>query len=454
MGGMSSIPPDPKRARSLESRIFDFLSSRPDAEDIDKLELTKLQKEKSKADYFLRKRSIVCEVKNLETDTKEKIEQLIKPVLSHKDAPVYYGAWELAKILKLHPDGERISRDVFEAATSAIQTLFRKANQQIRSTKDIFGVPNAGGLLVIANDLVEILTPEILSSKIRELYQKRTQDGCFQFTEIDAVWILQETHFIEVGPGIKGVPALIVTREKASPTLEVLEGMQSEWAIANGMPIIGMDPELAGTLKFNPLATKGPTVGKVTRQQVWEEQYRTSPYLRRHTVEELGSYFRLVMTGLTLGFLKGATAEEREIGVSLIERWTHLLQEIKERGLDMRTFSPGMQEMGAEVRAGKRPKVSQAEVEAAGKKPVTLNPFEYYTNKEGKNFLCISSERELAGLILFDGIMGKTLEIKATVAKKDWHYFWPILDAALLKALDRRFLHLKSQHPELFRGVS
>jgi hypothetical protein len=91
-------------------------------------------------------------VKALESDTKHKIDSILKPLLAGEKAPAFYGAWTVEKILRHFPNGAEINREIFEAVTSAIQTLVRKANRQIRDTKSAFGLPTAGGLLVIVND--------------------------------------------------------------------------------------------------------------------------------------------------------------------------------------------------------------------------------------------------------------------------------------------------------------
>ena len=59
----------------LEQRVMAFLDSRSGAENIDKLTLTPHQRDSEKADFLLKNRTIVCEVKTLQTDTKEKINQ-------------------------------------------------------------------------------------------------------------------------------------------------------------------------------------------------------------------------------------------------------------------------------------------------------------------------------------------------------------------------------------------
>jgi len=143
----------------LEGRVLLFLATRPGAESIDKLPLTIAQRDAEKADYFLSNRKVICEVKSLQTDTEEKINHLLQPILDSEEAPVFYGEWKLDNVLKNITNGEEIKREIFDAVTSAIQALFRKANRQIRTTKQMFNLPLAGGALVVVNDLVHVLSP-------------------------------------------------------------------------------------------------------------------------------------------------------------------------------------------------------------------------------------------------------------------------------------------------------
>ncbi len=67
-----------------------------------------------------------------------------------------------------------------------------------------------------------------------------------------------------------------------------------------------------------------------------------------------------------------------------MERWAHLLEEIKERGIDMRRFSAEAQDIGDRIRAGEIPRAGMAEIQAAGTKPAAMEAGKYYTNSLGK----------------------------------------------------------------------
>ncbi len=433
---------------SLEERVLHFLGTRPGAESIDKLTLTPAQRDAEKADFFLAGRTVVCEVKSLQTDTKAKIQALMEPLLESEHAPIFYGKWTTDNVLKHFPDGETIKRQVFDAVTSAVQTLFRKANRQIRTTKDEFGLPLAEGALVIANDLVEVLSPEVIAHKIRDLFRKRTPEGKLQFPEINVVWIICETHFVEVSPGMKGIPAFIFGRDGKTSAGEVIDGFQSEWAAAHGVPLLEMNSLVFETTTFKPERQSDPKGKGIPLHEVWRRQYKKRPYLRCLNEKELGEYYKSIIAALTPGMLVGATEVDRGLSRHLIERFTHLIEEINERGIDMKNYAALMQELGRDFKAGKFTPVQMKEIEAMSNKPNIFAAGQFYSDSESKNYRCLSVNSETAVVIVIDVLLGKTLEVIGEIKRENWNNFWPIIDENKLAALKKRFEHFATKHPE------
>ncbi len=424
---------------SLEQRVVRFLDSRPGAVNIEHLKLTSEQRKNQKADYFLENRTVVCELKSLHNDMKEKIDGLLAPVLKSQHAPVFYGEWELEKILRPFPDGEAIKRKIFEAVTSAVWRLFRKANDQIRITKTGFGLPQAGGVLILTNDLVSVLSPQVLGYRLNELFGRKEPDGRFSYPEIEAVWLLTETHLVDIGQGRQSVISLVIHREDNSPAVTCLDRMQAPWAAANGMPMMPMKPELLETLQLREVGAAQPSPETVTRQQSWVLEYRRNPYLRNHSVSELQDYFAKLSPGLTAGLLKGATPHQRQLSYALMSRFSHFLEELRERGLDMKSFSPGLQAMGASIMQGEPLHADPAAISAAAETKAHYEVGRYYTNKLGKHYRCLKVDGTHATILLIDMAYGKTLEAVIRTPLSTAPLYWPILDVTLLAALEKRY---------------
>ncbi|MEO5958646.1 MAG: hypothetical protein ABIR80_05990 [Opitutaceae bacterium] len=430
---------------ALEDRVLRFLGTRKGAEAMDALTMSPEQQASEKADFFLSGREVVCEVKSLQTDTKEKIEKLVAPLSERPDMPLYYGSWPIEKVLRHFPEGEQIKRELYDAATTAVQTLFRKANRQIRATKQVFSRPRASGALVIANDLIDLLSPEVLGRKVWDLFGKRTSEGDLQFPEVECVWIICETHFAEIAPGHKGVPAIVLSRPGTSIAERVMCELQPQWAEFHGMPLVSMNSNVFHSTSFQEFSDVVGTAQKIPLHEAWRRAYRQNPYLRRHTIPELKSCFALLMTGITPGMLKGASDEQRNRSRTLIERWTHFLEEVNERGLDMKIFQGALQSLGDQVRSGAVPIVTPEMVDKGAQNNASFAIGTYYTNKLGKRYRCMAVDGDRVSLLLIDSVMGKTLEAEIKTKASIAADYWPIIDPTVIATLETRFLRYLSR---------
>jgi len=435
------------RQGSLETRMLRFLETRSGTEDIDKLPLTARQLAAKKADYFLRKRSVICEVKSLQTDTKQKIDSILKPLLKRDDAPVFYGELEFEKVTKHFHDGETIRRKVFEALTSAVEDQFEKANRQIRVTKREFSLPAAAGVLVLVNDLVSVLSPELIGHKIQKLFQKRTPQGSFRFIELHAVWLVSETHFIQVAANLRSLPTIALSRDRNSLAVRIIESLQPKWARFNGMPLFQIDPHLIGTFDFKKEKKFSPT--SQTRHSLWRRQYVERPYLRPMNESELENYYGLLMTALTPGLFKGAAVEDPDRAISLMERFIHFLEEARHRGIDQKQYAHINHALGTSIRNGTVSRVEISEIENLGNKRNILQRGIFYTNVHGESYRCLQLKEGTATLLFMGLHMGKSLDAVVGVNEPKWAYYWPITDIRKLEALEARFARLAEKNSDI-----
>jgi len=430
---------------SLEKRVMEFLGRQPGAENIDRLPLTPAQRASEKADFLLEQRSIVCEVKALQTDTKEKIDRILEPVLQRPDAPVFYGEWEMEKVLKNLADGEAIRRKVFEATTSAVWNLFRKANEQIKTTKSTFGVPAAGGVLVLANDLVPILSPQVLVARVNELLGRKEPDGRISYPEVEAVWILAETHVVDIGQGQESVAAITIHREDDSAAVRCLDALQRPWAVAHGMPFVEMKQDLFSTLQFHEIP-KSPPPTHGPRDERWRLEYRRKPYLRHHSEAQLKEFFAKLMPAMTVGILKGAKPGQLQTASALMEQFAHFLEELRARGLDFRKVTGGLPPMGPDL-----PLVADLPGLAA---TVHVAPkFErdrFYTNQQGKHYRCLTVSGDNVWLLLLDLVAGRSLEVTVRTKMATAAHYQPVFDPGLLAGLETRYIRWAVRHRTKF----
>jgi hypothetical protein len=246
--------------KSLEERFINFAKNLDGAESIDDIQLTPEQEKAKKADFLFNYRKVICELKSLKKDMKDKVDNILLPYQDRPEWPVFYGEWELSKVLSYMPDGKQINRKIFDAVTSAIEGLIRDANKQIKTTKITFNVPDAGGLLAILNDMVEILSPDVIAYKVWELLQKRTSKGGVRFSEISVIWILNQTHFTQLSHTLRGIPSIIFVNNHTKDSAGVegfVNTLQAKWAAFNRLPIIEMDKRSLKDFKFQKISGNG-----------------------------------------------------------------------------------------------------------------------------------------------------------------------------------------------------
>jgi hypothetical protein len=330
--------------KTLEERFIDFAKNLESSESIDTLQLTPEQKVAEKADFFFNHRRVICELKSLKKDTQYKVYDILRPHQDRSEWPVFYGEWEVLKILKWLPDGDQIHRKIFDAITSALERLLRKAHRQIKATKEAFNIQNAEGLLVILNDMVEISSPDMIAHKVFEVLHKRTPEGKVRFLEIAVVWIINETHFIQVTPYLKTIPSIILinphNQEDITKTDIFVESIQPKWAAYNKLPCIKMKGDTFRNFQFKRISDEtSKQKSTMTRSDFWRLKYKQNPYLRALNKNELLDFGQKVLEELTPQFLKGTPKKSLDQIGEVLKRWADFLEEINVRGIDMREFS-------------------------------------------------------------------------------------------------------------------
>jgi hypothetical protein len=185
------------------------------------------------------------------------------------------------------------------------------------------------------------------------LFRKKTPDGQSWFPEINAVWIINESHYQQVSPDLDGIPALIMTNTVPDPAdvTGFINSLQPKWADYHGVPLIRMEGGALDGFAFKRMSGRRPKNREtITRQEMWRRQYKRRQYLRGLSKQELSDYFVRLIAAQAPGHLKGATETQRALMEELMEPWTHLLEEVNFRGLDMREFSPVLKNLSTQIK--------------------------------------------------------------------------------------------------------
>lgn len=218
----------------LANRFIEFCRSVPGAEEIDVLLFTKDQDalRLRRADFLFDRRSIICEIKALETDTSAKFVALLKQ--EGFDLPP--GEYSIQQLFSTRPNG----RELFARATTLVATAvadgLAEANRQIGDTKKLLGITAADGIVVILNGMVEVLGPQLVVKRILERFEKLADDGTSYHANVALVLYFSEKHLRETGNGDAAVAFPIAnTRVPSLHDLNVLSTQFVKgWAAFNG----------------------------------------------------------------------------------------------------------------------------------------------------------------------------------------------------------------------------
>ncbi len=336
--------------KNLEERFKIFLRSLPGTESVDELVLTREQQEAQRADYFLANRTIIGELKALYEDTTSKMEAILAPYRETPEWPIFFGEQELEKILQHLPDRDRIRATIFRAVTRSIEAVVEKANRQIRETKRTFDLPESGGLLIIVNDAVDILAPDLVMYRVRRALNKRTKDGKLRYEHVSAVMVIGGAHYTQLKPDLKGIPILIIPN--GVPQVDRVEAFIGElnrkWAAFEQVPFIPLPVDNVTKLTFKASsADRKEAARPLTRQDYWSLLYKRNPYLRSLSEDALLAALEEVAARM----IKGAPQTPFEQMESKFIRWSNFLDEVNHRGTDMRKLVQKTEGLGERMEA-------------------------------------------------------------------------------------------------------
>jgi hypothetical protein len=380
--------------KNLEARFKVFAKNMKGAECVDDLPLTDVQRDANKADYLFDNRDVIGELKALQTDASDKIEKILEPYRESPEWPLFFGKQDLQKIIGHLPNREEINRKLVEAVTDSVETVIKKANRQIRETKRTFNLPDAGGLLIILNDLVEIISPDLIAYRVRKALNKRLPGGEeLRFPNVSAVLIIGGAHYAQLNPNLKGIPILVILNNvpEAEKVKEFVSTLIREWSAFDGQPLITLDTDKAVALQFRKFSDDGKEQkGPTTVQEYWEWEYRRRPYLRALSKEDLLQFGRRVFEEMTPNFLKGVPKAPPEQAEGLMMQFTHFLEEMRFRGIDMREFSAkleGLKEKIDELLM-RRPRRSDRSSRPAATRAQQSKHSKEHKNKIGRGAPC------------------------------------------------------------------
>jgi hypothetical protein len=227
-----------EHAPDLRSRFEQFVRTLDGFEDIDALLKERDPRGKRRADYLFSNRSIIVELKTLESDPCDKAQNYLRRLVEENRLVGGYGTFVIDKdTFRGLPDGERLYRNLLYKTSSRLEEIASDADKQTRDTREIFGITEAAGILIVLNQGAQSLIPELLDYRIQDLFKVRNRDGSVRFPHNDMVMVISELHPIRIGsatllPTRRYVNSTARQREQA---IAFTDKLTAAWAAFNGV---------------------------------------------------------------------------------------------------------------------------------------------------------------------------------------------------------------------------
>lgn len=255
--------------------------------------------EERKADYECLRGLLTIELKTLEEDGSERINNLADELRERPDWPIFLGSAPMDAFLRHLDAPEEAKRRMTDRIGRAIRNHLHKANKQLGAHEAAFPRRNRVKIMVLVNEDHEIYSPEMVAYIVQHLL-RREENGLPLYPHLDAVIFLSERHAAPINQRL-GFP--IVSIEGAPiPDAEwkrsVLEFFSLRWAQWNGNPLFNFDPREAS------FATIDPVPDTMKRHEQWELDYKRNRYMESFSSEQLRQRFDEVICISTLAFIK------------------------------------------------------------------------------------------------------------------------------------------------------
>lgn len=316
---------------SISDRFEKFMLSLPSIEGIDFIQVETYQQNQKKADYLGMGRKIIFEQKCITKDQGDKIQAEVEKYINDDNYPLFYGKRDLQSVIDKLPNKSEINRKIISQITKLLESYLRQADKQISSTKEIFNISNTVGVLVILNEKVKVLSPEIVAHKLQHRIREIKGDDC-RFKNIDYIIYISETH------NYKSVPCILIIEGKRVSELpaevsEYINYVVNSWGQYNGGGVLEISHNnLISHLSEN----EEPPPDTVTASEARAIWYRNNRYMENWTDEQVARKTANHIDKIQPFFLKDGKKAPDKVIDELLMQFGDFIEESNIRGLDLK----------------------------------------------------------------------------------------------------------------------
>ena len=198
------------------------------------------------ADFVFRQDNVIAELKTLQKDARlehaEKVQQLANDWM-RRGLVLLYGRPRIS-LRALPPVCQK---EWLQVLIPPVENIIRKANQQIRSSKDALSLPQASGLLLIANDGNFLHTePADYLNIVALVLKKKDSNGKPKFPHIDGIVYFSYRVASSNEPFPFWAPAHVHPDD--TEVISFQEKLRAGWfsyvARVNGIPVYGVSRKI------------------------------------------------------------------------------------------------------------------------------------------------------------------------------------------------------------------
>lgn len=313
--------------KPLTPRFETFLKEGLHAVSIDE----KQSPEKLRVDYEVFRGLLAIELKTLEEDASERVDNLMKEFRERDDWPVFLGSAPMQTAISKTNDPDGLNRRFLDRVGRSMVNHVKKANKQLAAHVAAYPRQNIVRAMVLINEDHETYDPNFVGYVLMHALS-REEGGNLLYPHIDVVIYLTERH-AAVLDGQVTFPSVIVESRQIEDAIwksDVAQHLVAKWAKWNNSPLYVRDFEAQGFEAVDHIPDQ------MTRQGTWELAYRRQPYLRSYTREQLLDRFDELQIVFALGFTVDTPLQPpAHIQTKNTELFTHMMLELAHRGISI-----------------------------------------------------------------------------------------------------------------------
>jgi hypothetical protein len=305
-----------------------------------------LHPEARKADFNCLRGLLAIELKTLEQDGSQRINNLTDELSQRLDWPVFYGSAPIEPFFKHVHDSDKVKRRFMDRIGRAIKDHVSKANKQLAAHEATFPRKNMLKVMVLANEDHEIYDPAMVSY-LTQKHLLRRENGSLHYPHIDAVIFITERHATTFDDQIAFPIACIDGHSMTNAPWkgDVIEMFMTRWARWNGAELYLSD---LTTHKFQAV---DHIPERMKRSEHWQLEYKRMPYMASFTVEQLRERFDEIICISSLRFIKDSPLKPSDEAVSWsLSSMSHITLEMGWRGIPITEFVYDAERLGTAAR--------------------------------------------------------------------------------------------------------